>query len=56
MAYNIDLEDHIDRLAPCVGDPEKKKMFGGIGYMLNVCRQAFALTKRKNILLTYSIL
>ncbi len=35
MAYNIDLEDRIDRLASRVGGPEKKKMFGGIGYMLN---------------------
>lgn len=35
MAYNIDLEDRIDRLASRVGDPEKKRMFGGVGYMLN---------------------
>ena|SRR3990172_3548839 len=35
MPYNIDLEDRIDRLAPRLGDLAKKKMFGGVGYMLN---------------------
>ena len=39
MPYNIDLEDRIDRLAPRFGDLTKKKMFGGVGYMLkgNIC-------------------
>jgi hypothetical protein len=35
MAYDIDLEDRIDRLASRVGNPVKKKMFGGVGYLLN---------------------
>ena len=35
MPYNIDLEDRIDRLAPRLGNLDKKRMFGGIGYMLN---------------------
>ncbi len=35
MPYNLDLEDRIDRLAPRLGDLTKKKMFGGVGYMLN---------------------
>ena len=35
MAYNLDLEDRIDRLAGRLGDPIKKRMFGGIGYVLN---------------------
>ena len=39
MAYNLDLEDRLDRLAPRLGDLVKKKMFGGVGYMLkgNMC-------------------
>src|SRR3989304_6280528 len=35
MPYNFDLKDRIDRLAPRLGDLTKKKMFGGVGYMLN---------------------
>jgi TfoX/Sxy family transcriptional regulator of competence genes len=35
MPYNIELEKRIDRLADQSGKITKKKMFGGIGYMLN---------------------
>ena len=35
MPYNIDLEDRIDRLSTRLSDLTKKKMFGGVGYMLN---------------------
>ncbi|MGA2157642.1 MAG: TfoX/Sxy family protein [Dehalococcoidia bacterium] len=39
MAYNLDLEDRIDRLIDRLGQVDKKKMFGGIGYMMhgNMC-------------------
>ena len=39
MPYNLDLEDRIDRLAGRLGRIEKKKMFGGVGYLLggNLC-------------------
>ncbi|MBI2850837.1 MAG: TfoX/Sxy family protein [Chloroflexi bacterium] len=39
MPYNLDLEDRIDRLASRFGELTKKKMFGGVGYMLggNMC-------------------
>ncbi len=33
MAYSLDLERRIDQLAGKLGTVEKKKMFGGIGYM-----------------------
>lgn len=35
MAYNLDLEDRIDRLNDRLGEIAKKKMFGGIGYLMN---------------------
>jgi TfoX/Sxy family transcriptional regulator of competence genes len=35
MAYNRDLEDRIDTLLDRIGDIDKKKMFGGVGYLLN---------------------
>ena len=35
MAYNIDLEDRIDKLTFQLDDIAKKKMFGGICYLLN---------------------
>ncbi len=35
MSYNTDLEYRIDRLAERLGVPGKKKMFGGVGYLLN---------------------
>ena len=39
MPYNLDLEDRIDRLSPRLGDLVKKKMFGGVCYMVtgNLC-------------------
>ena len=35
MPYNLDLEYRIDRLANRFGEVTKKKMFGGVGYLLN---------------------
>ena len=35
MGYNLDLEDRIDRLTDRLGEVAKKKMFGGIGYLVN---------------------
>ena len=39
MGYNLDLEDRIDRLVERLGDVTKKRMFGGVGYLLsgNMC-------------------
>ncbi|MFC2045782.1 hypothetical protein ACFLUH_03795 [Chloroflexota bacterium] len=39
MGYNQDLEDKIDRLIDRLGAIAKKKMFGGIGYLIygNMC-------------------
>ena len=35
MPYNLDLEDRIDRLDSRFGEITKKKMFGGVCYLLN---------------------
>jgi TfoX/Sxy family transcriptional regulator of competence genes len=35
MAYNIDLEQRIDKMLNRLGSITKQKMFGGIGYLLN---------------------
>ena len=35
MAYNTDLEYRIDKLASPFTELDKRKMFGGVGYMLN---------------------
>jgi len=35
MGYNLDLEDRIDHVADRLGHIVKKKMFGGIGYLIN---------------------
>ena len=35
MPCNLDLEYRIDRLANRFGEVTKKKMFGGVGYLLN---------------------
>jgi hypothetical protein len=35
MPYNLDLEYRIDKLADRFGISDKKKMFGGICYLLN---------------------
>ena len=51
MSYNKDLEYRIDRLIPKFSEITKKKMFGGIGYMLkgNMC---FGIHKEYLILRT----
>ena len=51
MPYNLALEDRIDRLANRAGDLTKKKMFGGVGYMLdgNMC---FGIHKESLLLRT----
>ena len=33
--YNLDLEYRIDRLKERLGEINKKKMFGGVGYLMN---------------------
>ncbi len=35
MTYNLDLEERIDSLAGRLNEITKKKMFGGIGYLIN---------------------
>ena len=35
MAYNLDLEYRIDNLLVRLGEITKKKMFGGVGYLIN---------------------
>jgi TfoX/Sxy family transcriptional regulator of competence genes len=35
MGYNQDLENKIDHLTDKLGKIHKKKMFGGIGYLIN---------------------
>lgn len=35
MSYNVDLEERIDRVISRLGNLDKKRMFGGIGYILN---------------------
>jgi TfoX/Sxy family transcriptional regulator of competence genes len=35
MTYNLDLEDRIGRLTDRLGEIAKKRMFGGIGYLMN---------------------
>ena len=35
MGYNQDLEDKIDHLTNQLGEIAKKKMFGGVGYLIN---------------------
>ena len=35
MPYNLDLEYRIDRLTERFGAINKKRMFGGVGYLLN---------------------
>ena len=39
MPYNLDLEYRIDRLVDRFGEITKKKMFGGVGYLMsgNMC-------------------
>ena len=35
MAYNIDLEHRIDKVIDRLGYITKRKMFGGVGYLMN---------------------
>ena len=35
MGYNLDLEYRIDQLKARLGDIARKKMFGGVGYLIN---------------------
>ena len=35
MAYNVELENRIDKYAVQFHNIKKKKMFGGVGYLLN---------------------
>jgi len=35
MPYNLDLEKRLDRLSVQLGNFDKKKMFGGVGYLMN---------------------
>jgi TfoX/Sxy family transcriptional regulator of competence genes len=51
MAYNLDLEDRIDRLTDRLGDIVKKKMFGGIGYLING-NMCFGIHKESLVLRT----
>ena len=39
MGYNLDLEERIDRLVDRLGKIVKKRMFGGVGYLIkgNMC-------------------
>jgi TfoX/Sxy family transcriptional regulator of competence genes len=51
MAYNIDLEDRIDRLTDRLGEIAKKKMFGGVGYLING-NMCFGIYKESLVLRT----
>ena len=35
MPYNLDLEYRIEQFTSRLGDISKKKMFGGVGYLIN---------------------
>ena len=45
MPYNLDLEQRLDTLSPQLGKLYKKKMFGGIGYLLHG-NMAFGIHKQ----------
>ncbi len=51
MGYNQDLEDKIDRLTDRLGAIAKKKMFGGIGYLING-NMCFGIHKESLVLRT----
>ena len=51
MGYNQDLEDRIDRLIDRFGEIDKKKMFGGIGYLING-NMCFGIHKESLVLRT----
>jgi TfoX/Sxy family transcriptional regulator of competence genes len=52
MTYNLDLEDRIDKLAEGLGAISKKKMFGGICYLMkgNMC---FGIYRESLIIRTF---
>ena len=54
MAYNLDLEQRIDKMIDRLGDITKRKMFGGIGYLLNG-NMCFGIHK-EYLILNYTIL
>ena len=51
MGYNQDLEDKIDRMIDRLGDIAKKRMFGGIGYLING-NMCFGIHKESLVLRT----
>jgi TfoX/Sxy family transcriptional regulator of competence genes len=51
MGYNQDLEDKIDRLIDRIGEITKKKIFGGIGYLING-NMCFGIHKESLVLRT----
>jgi hypothetical protein len=51
MPYNTELEKRLDRLIPRPERFEKKKMFGGVGYLL-VGKMAFGIHKQSLIIRT----
>ena len=51
MGYNQDLKDKIDRLIDRIGEIAKKKMFGGIGYLVN-SNMCFGIHKESLVLRT----
>jgi len=53
MGYNLDLEDKIDRLKDRIGEITKRKMFGGIGYLVNG-NMCFGIYKESLVLRTSS--
>ena len=52
MAYNLDLEDKIDHLIDRFGNVTKKKMFGGVGYLING-NMCFGIHKEALVLRTF---
>ena len=53
MGYSQDLEAKIDRLRDRIGEITKKKMFGGIGYIING-NMCFGIHKESLVLRTSS--
>jgi hypothetical protein len=51
MPYNTELEQKIDRLTGKLGTFAKKKMFGGVGYLMNG-KMAFGIHKQELIIRT----
>ena len=51
MPYNLELEQRLDTLSPQLGRLFKKKMFGGIGYLLHG-NMAFGIHKQYLIIRT----